>query len=147
MPPLDVQCYTDSQVALYWIRGRDKEWKPFVQNRVKEIRHKVHPELWHHCPGTSNPADLPSRGLTMMELSVSSLWRIGPEWLHTNTRLPLGPSEQVSMPEECAPELRVKKRHTHTLVASESAPDIGRILNIEDYSSLRHLLRITARVL
>ena len=51
------------------------------------------------------------------------------------------------MPEECVPELRVKERHTHTLVASESAPDIGRILNIEDCGSLCHLLRITARVL
>ena len=32
LTPLDVRWYTDSQVALYWIRGKDKEWKPFVQN-------------------------------------------------------------------------------------------------------------------
>ena len=25
-------CFTDSQVSLFWIRGIDKNWKPFVQN-------------------------------------------------------------------------------------------------------------------
>ena len=37
MAPLGIRCYTDSQVALYWVRGRDKEWKPFVQNQMNEI--------------------------------------------------------------------------------------------------------------
>ena len=75
LPQVSVRCYTDSQVALSWIRGTNKEWKPFVSNRVSEIRRRVHPEFWSHCPGSSNPADLPSRGLTSLELSVSQLWR------------------------------------------------------------------------
>ena len=85
MAPLNVRCHNDSQVALYWIRGKDKEWKPFVQNRVREIRHNVHPDLWKHCPGKNNPADLPSKGLNILELSVSQLWRAGPEWLSLDT--------------------------------------------------------------
>ena len=48
---LDVRCYTDSQVALYWICSKDKEWKSFIRNRVREIRRNVHPDLWNHCPG------------------------------------------------------------------------------------------------
>ena len=55
---LGLHCYTDSQVALYWIRGTSKEWKPFIQNRVNDIRRNVHPDLWSHCPGVLNPADL-----------------------------------------------------------------------------------------
>ena len=60
LPQLKIQCYTDSQVALYWICGTNREWKPFVRNRVNDIRRSVHPSLWNHCPGISNPADLPS---------------------------------------------------------------------------------------
>ena len=41
LPP---RCFTDSKVALYWIQGIDKEWKPFVQNRVTEIRSLIHPD-------------------------------------------------------------------------------------------------------
>ena len=81
LPQLEVKCYTDSQVALYWICGISKEWKPFVQNRVKDIRQNVHPDRWSHCPGISNPADLPSWGLPAVEFSVNQLWRRGPEWI------------------------------------------------------------------
>ena len=94
--PERVQCYTDSQVAL-WTRCTSKEWKPFVQNRVNEIRRNVYPELWSYCPGMSNPADLPSRGLT---LSVNQLWRRGPEWLNED-----GVETDV-MPEERSSELK-----------------------------------------
>ena len=74
LPPIEVRCYTDSKVALYWIQGTNKEWKPFVENRVTEIRRNVAPSLWSHCPGKSNPADLPSRGLSALEVSVNQLW-------------------------------------------------------------------------
>ena len=43
-PELDVKeicCYTISKVALNWIKGTEKEWKPFVENRVNEIRKLV----------------------------------------------------------------------------------------------------------
>ena len=55
-PALKQKCYSDSQNAVYWIKGVDREWKPFVQNRVNEIRHKTHPDDWNHCPGRTNPA-------------------------------------------------------------------------------------------
>ena len=63
--------YSDSQVALYWILGQGKQWKPFVQNRVNEITKLSERGSWRHCPGKENPADLPSRGLTPLELSAT----------------------------------------------------------------------------
>ena len=75
-----LRCFTDSQVALFWIVGTDKEWKPFVQNRVNEIRSLTPVQCWSHCSGKDNTADVPSRGLTPLELSVNLLWRDGPKW-------------------------------------------------------------------
>ena len=62
IPISHVTCCSDSEVALYWIRGEDREWKQFVQNRVCEIRNHVPPKAWRHCSSKDNPADIASRG-------------------------------------------------------------------------------------
>ena len=67
-------CWTDSKIAWYWIVQSQKEWKPFVQHRVDEIRKLVPEECWNHCPGADNPADLLSRGMNCRELENSVLW-------------------------------------------------------------------------
>lgn len=69
------ECYTDSKVALYWIRGCEKEWKQFVENRINTIRALVLSHCWRHCPGKENPADIPSRGTTALDLSESCVAR------------------------------------------------------------------------
>ena len=92
------------------MRGVDKEWKPFVENRVAEIRRLVAPECWNHCPGSSDPADLPSRGMAMEELQASALWQTGPEWLRADR--PPEMNEQI-MPDQCSAELRVLPLEEH----------------------------------
>ena len=62
-------CFSDSKVALFWIKGVTTEWKPWVENRVNEVRRIVPAECWNHCPGVKNPADIPSRGITSIELA------------------------------------------------------------------------------
>ena len=146
LPPVEVRCYTDSQVALYWIQGTTKEWKPFVENRVNEIRRNVSPSLWSHCPGKSNPADLPSRGLTALEVSVNQLWRQGPEWLYVGVE-PCTETESLSMPEECTMELRKRAARALTLVSTVSKHGVGELIDCKKFSSLAKLLRVTAQVL
>ena len=95
--------FTDSKVSLYWIKGQEKEWKPFVQNRVNQIRSATQPHQWAHCAGKENPADIPSRGIDPCGLIHNSLWLHGPTWLHSEF-----PHADVpmQMPEACELERR-----------------------------------------
>ena len=74
------RCFTDSQVALFWIKGVEKEWKPFVQHRVEEIRRLTSVHCWSHCAGKNNPAGIPSRGL----LSAQDLSEAEIMWIKEN---------------------------------------------------------------
>ena len=59
----------------------DKEWRQFVQNRVNQIRSLTPVDAWAHCPGAENPADIPSRGMSLPVLLKESRWINGPAWL------------------------------------------------------------------
>ena len=137
------RCFTDSTVALFWIRGHNKEWKQFVQNRVIEIRQLVSPEYWSHCCGQTNPADIPSRGLAVKEMATNELWWNGPASLEKNTY------EELTMPVECAVEMMTEDRVTHNLFASNSTSGKGlqQVIVCENYSTLTRLLRVTAYVI
>ena len=57
----DIFCWSDSEVALCWIRGKKKSWEPWVENRVVAIRKVVERERWNFVKGELNPADIPTR--------------------------------------------------------------------------------------
>ncbi|XP_011858176.1 PREDICTED: uncharacterized protein LOC105555744 [Vollenhovia emeryi] len=60
--------WTDSLVTLSWIRSHASRWKDFVRNRVAQIQELTPAAHWRYIPGTSNPADCASRGLTTAQL-------------------------------------------------------------------------------
>ena len=76
-----ISYFSDFKVALYLIKGILKEWKPFAQNHINEIRRLVVIDYWHHCPSKENPSDIPLRGMAPSELSGNILWRHEPSWL------------------------------------------------------------------
>ena len=62
---LPVHCWLDSTVALYWIHGQG-EYRQFVSNRVHKIQQHQNVK-WHHVPTSENPADLGSRGGSVVD--------------------------------------------------------------------------------
>ena len=74
-------CWLDSVIALWWINKTDKEFKPFVQNRVVEIRKLVAPDLWNYVPSWQNPAEIASRGCKASKLKHEKLWWEGRTFL------------------------------------------------------------------
>jgi len=137
-----IDCYTDSQVALCWIRGTHREWKQFVHNRVTEIRALVPPVCWKHCPGIQNPADIPSRGVTSTEMPQKvGLWLHGPGNLEG-----MEPEQpQEDLPEECIAEL--KKETQPVAVSLSTHSTLDEIFPCTSFSSLKKLLRVTGYVL
>ena len=125
----------------------EKEWRPFVQNRVNEIRKMVPIECWHHCPGRENPADIPSRGMMPSELSGNRLWRHGPNWL-VGFAVESNCVEESDVPEACLKELKMTQpRGTHMLLNSGEPTDLSCLINCKDFSKLSRLLRVTAYVI
>ncbi|UYV73534.1 hypothetical protein LAZ67_10004015 [Cordylochernes scorpioides] len=74
-----VYYWTDSTTALSWIKT-NRQWGTFVNNRVKEICNTLGPNKWFYVPGGLNPAELPSRGCSVLQLKRTRWWE-GPEWL------------------------------------------------------------------
>ena len=139
-------CYTDSRIALYWIRGCDKEWKQFVQNRVNEIRTLVASDCWYHCPGEHNPADIPSRGIELSQLVDSALWMTGPTWISDPDFEPQCP-DLHTVPDECLIETKVRNHSTVSSLLTHDTCQSEAILNCEQFSTLGRLLRVTAHVM
>jgi hypothetical protein len=136
-----VTYYSDSSNVLYWIAG-EKIWNNYITKRLDEIHSLSRKEQWYHCPGEDNPADLPTRGITMEHLSASSKWFHGPSWLAEitytpNRKIKLLPSQ------ECLLEER-KLTHAHITI---EVPRIDKVIQISDHSSFRKLCRITAYAL
>ena len=59
---------------------------------------------WHHCPGSQNPADITTRGATVVGLH-DTFWQNGPRWLIQRESWPL---ERSSYTEESKKELTVQ---------------------------------------
>ena len=149
---VEVFYWVDSMTTLHWIRN-DRMWKPYIQHRVNEIRDVSLPESWNFCPGSLNPADLPSRGISGQQLSNGSLWFSGPEFLAKDKQE--WPKCPTSNPSESDNVLREAVKQPPTIVRSllanelklRAVSDLSKIIDMERYSSLRKLLRVTAYVL
>ena len=125
-----ISFWTDSRVALAWIKYQSYTLKPFVANRVASNQEGTEINQWHHVPGKQNPADTASRGIKLCELEdYDKMWFSGTDFLKQSDDL-WAQSEEYKDLEAFSEEQR-KKTH-----AAEVATQSG-VLEIESFSSLR----------
>ena len=138
LPVKQTVAWTDSKVALHWIRG-EGNYKQYVQNRVKKIRSKDF-ITWRHIPGEQNPADIGSRGCSASELQESQLWWKGPDWLANREQWPEDTETAATIEsEEEAEKIR------DILATTVSEPDsIGELMHRFSY---KQAIQITSWIL
>ena len=135
-----VVCWTDSMVALHWVKGKSSRWKPFVANGVAEIQSTWDLECWRYCTSKENPADLLTRGLSCGDMIASILWWNGPRCLSSSDKpLPVQP-QGGTVPSEVWEEER-KIAHGCTAVVREP------LIDMSCYGTWLKLIRVTAYVL
>lgn len=101
--------WTDSTIVLGWLKMSPNRLKPFVQNRTAEIQELTQDIPWYHVNSKENPADIASRGASLNDLSSSSLWWNGPEFLrNSNFSLDDFRNKDISLvyPDEQLPEIK-----------------------------------------
>ncbi|XP_060519743.1 uncharacterized protein LOC132697963 [Cylas formicarius] len=102
----NVIAFTDSTVALSWIKGASFGWKTFVANRVTYIQEKIAAYDWNHVPSEFNAADPGSRGLLPSDLIQCTLWWQGPAFLRTSQELWEFTKIKIETPSEAFEEER-----------------------------------------
>ncbi|XP_076247964.1 uncharacterized protein LOC143187623 [Calliopsis andreniformis] len=131
--PIDrVVCWTDSTIALAWLKKHPSTWTVVVANRVSKIQTSLPSAEWRYVPTRSNPADLNSRGIEAADFLQSRLWMFGPGWLS-------GPEvEWPAMP--ASVETTESKRIAHAHVTTPK-PEWKFLFRFQTW---RKLLRVTA---
>ncbi|GFX27442.1 integrase catalytic domain-containing protein [Trichonephila clavipes] len=79
LPIHKIWMWTDSTIALAWIKTEPHKLKTFVSNRVAEIQALSKDYHWKHVSSKYNPADLISRGCNVDELLKNEMWFSGPD--------------------------------------------------------------------
>ena len=139
----EVHFWSDSMDILCWIRNEVAHFQPFVAHRVAEIREFTTPSQWQHVSGSNNPADAPTRGLSLEELRGHSLWWHGPAYLlEDEENWPK--RKEFSKEEFDKSEFRKLERRKTFAVTSPTAS--GFRLQPENYSSWTRFLRVSAWV-
>jgi hypothetical protein len=136
-----IAAWTDSTVVLGWISGHPSKWQTFIANRVTQVQSNLPSCIWKHVPGVQNPADCASRGVTPEELRTHPLWWNGPDWLQSVSCFDPNPT----LPPLSTEEEQVLHAEEQRVIPVLST-SIDDNFMITRFSSLRTLLRVTARI-
>lgn len=139
--------YTDSSVALGYIRNEARRFRTYVAKRVQQIRDRSDPKQWHYVFSSDNPAYIASRGITVKQLSENKLWFKGPDFLWRNHVSVVNHDPVSDLSSE---DTEVKKCEASTLISKHVVPLrkeaklYPKVLEVERFdlsSALNHMQR------
>lgn len=129
--------FSDSQVVLNWIHYVDRN-KVFEFNRVKDINELTTKDQWYYVDSDNNPSDIVTRGCTYDKLIKKDNWFNGPAFLLKGPEY--WPVWERNPPSNTVVTVNIEPQINENL-------SIDNLIDIERFSSLSKLLRVTAYVL
>lgn len=127
--------WTDARDVLCWLRSDHRRYSSYVAWRVSEILDATDVKTWRWVSSKDNVADQATKWKRQVDLSSSSKWYKGPDFLQRSTEYwPTEPFSTVSTKEE----LRASLLYHHVV------PDP--LLQVERFSTWKRILRVTATV-
>ena len=156
----EVHLWTDSTINLCRIRCLNRDFKQFVQNRLNEIRKLTNAFNWHYVPSNLNCSDLSSRGCLLSQLLDSTTWEKGAAFLYEDDfdydsyekQLTITHVDDEMKPGHVETD-ESEQSHGLTLVAmdeetkkTDMTGDVMEVIDIDNYSELNRLLRVTCYV-
>ena len=121
--------YTDSQIALAWIRNNNVQQK-VIRRKINKIKNIIEPGQLHYVSSSDNPADPASRGLTANKLAECNLYYNGPAWLQ----------------DEVLPVYNSHNDTRYDNLKCLISKNIEKYDMFEQFSNLRLLVKITALI-
>ena len=134
-------CWSDSEIALYWILGVSKQWNPRVEHRVCKIRKVSNSVVWKHVPGTVNPADVATRDIGAKDLEPNTMWFTGSKFLlFAENHWPKSDNQNKNV------KLELKQEKLSTLSAAVNGESYE-VIPINAFRDINRLLNVTAYVM
>ena len=151
-PISKVLCLTDSAITLAWIQNETKQYKQFVQNRVREVRDLTKTDMWYHLSEKENIADLPSKGSLPKELSTKrGSWINGPSWFSQEiSTWPISKDINRFTNKEEEKFINTEMQTSVSTIAATEKKSTTSVENVIDpyrYSTFRKILTVTAACL
>ncbi len=123
-----IHFWTDNMCALHWILKPARNYKLFVSNRVAEIYALTKGDEWQHVPTDQNPADWPTRGMSVQAFERDpKRWIQGPDFIRNKKEN--WPKKEIRLSEEdqVAVEASVTRDKVEIIAAVEVS-QIGQVM-------------------
>ena len=145
---------TDSEIVHAMIHRQSYGFNTFVANRVGEIHRNTQAHEWAWIPGSSNIADLTTRGCSPRDLEKDTEWQNGPKFLQKcekewPARFEVNKDTQLieAKHQKKAKDDQIRESPFVGVVQATETETLASRIDATRFSKWPHLRAVTARIL